>query len=69
METKRNPIDEQLAQVLESTLRDDPENNEATLIFNFFECFNKYKFILTTIPIRTAVIVEKMNPVIASSGR
>ena len=69
METKRNPIDEQLAQVLESTLIDDPENNETTLIFNFFECLNTYTFMPTTIPISIAVMLEKINPVIASSGR
>jgi hypothetical protein len=69
VETKRNPIDEQLAQVLESTLKDDPENNETTLIFKFFECLNTYTFMPTTIPISTAVMLEKINPVIASSGR
>jgi hypothetical protein len=69
MVTRRKPIDEQLAHVLEITLRVDPEKNEPTLIFKPLECFNTYTFMLTTIPIRTAVIVERMNPNTASSGR
>jgi len=69
VETRRKPIDEQLAHVLEITLKVEPEKNEPTLIFKPLECFNKYTFILTTIPISTAVIVERMNPNIASSGR
>ena len=71
VETKRNPIDEQLAHVLEIMPRVDPEKNEPRfiLIFKLRECFNIYTFILTTIPIRIAVIVERINPVTASLGR
>jgi len=69
VETRRKPIDEQLAHVLEITLKVDPEKNEPTLIFKPLECFNTYMFMLTTIPMRTAVIVERMNPDTASSGR
>jgi hypothetical protein len=69
VETRRKPIDEQLAHVLEITLKVEPEKNEPTLIFKPLECFNTYTFMLTTIPIRTAVIAERMNPNTASSGR
>ena len=69
VETRRKPIEEQLAHVLEITLKVEPEKNEPTLIFKPLECFNAYTFMLTTIPIRTAVIVERMNPNTASSGR
>ena len=50
VETRRKPSEEQLAHVLEITLRIDPEKNEPTLIFKPLECFNIYTFILTTIP-------------------
>jgi hypothetical protein len=69
VETRRKPIDEQLAQVLESKLKEEPENSEARFTFKFFDCLNTYTFMLTTIPISAAVILERMNPVIASSGR
>jgi len=69
IETSRKPREEQLAQVLEITLKVDPEKNEPILIFKPLECLNKYRFILTTIPITTAVIVERRNPNTASSGR
>ena len=69
METRRKPIDEQLAHVLERTPRADPEKNEVTLILKPLECLNTYTFILTTTPKRIDVIVKRMNPVIASSGK
>jgi hypothetical protein len=63
------PREEQLAHMLERTLIEDAENKEAA--FNFFplECSNTYTFMLTTIPNRIAVIVEKIKPIIASSGK
>ena len=69
VETRRNPIDEQLAHVLEIMLRVDPEKSEPMLAFKLPECFSTYTFILTTMPIRIAVIVDRINPVTASSGR
>jgi hypothetical protein len=69
VDTRKKPIDEQLAHVLEITLKVEPEKKEPTLIFKPLEYFNTYTFMLTTIPIRTAVIVERMNPNTASSGR
>jgi hypothetical protein len=69
VETRRKPSEEQLAHVLEITLKVDPEKNEPIFIFEPLECFNTYTFILTTIPKITAVIVETINPNTASSGR
>jgi hypothetical protein len=69
VDTSRKPNEEQLAHVLEIILRVEPEKNEPIFIFKPLECFNTYMFILTTIPMRTAVIVERMNPNTASSGR
>lgn len=69
VETRRKPNEEQLAHVLESTLKVDPEKNEAVVIFKPLECLNTYTFMLTTTPISTAVMFERMNPVTASSGR
>ena len=69
VEIRRKPSEEQLAHVLEITLKVDPEKNEPIFIFEPLECFNTYTFILTTIPKRTAVIVETINPNTASSGR
>ena len=68
-DTRRKPTEEQLAQVLEIKLKVEPEKNEPKLILMPFECLITYKFMLTTVPIRTAVKVDRMNPVIASSGR
>jgi hypothetical protein len=39
---RRKPIDEQLAQVLEIMLNDEPENNEVPSIFNPFKFLNTY---------------------------
>jgi len=69
VETRRKPTDEQLAQVLESILSVEPEKSEPIVTFKFPECFNTYTFILTTIPISIAVIVERINSINASSGR
>lgn len=69
VETRRKPTDEQLAQVLEIKLSVEPEKSELIVTFRFPECFIIYTFILTTIPIRIAVIVERINPITASSGR
>ena len=69
VETRRKPNEEQLAHVLDSTLKVDPEKNEAAVIFKPFEFLNIYTFMLTTTPMRTAVMFERINPVTASSGR
>lgn len=69
VDTSRKPNEEQLAHVLEIILRVEPEKNEPIFIFKPLECFNTYTFILTTIPMRIAVIVESMNPNAASLGR
>ena len=61
-------MDEQLAHVLESTLIVEPDRKEASPIFSF-ECLNTYTFMLTTIPKRIEVIVARMKPITASSGR
>jgi hypothetical protein len=55
--------------VLERTPRAEPEKSDVLLILNPFECLNMYRFILTTIPNRIDIIVERMNPVTASSGK
>jgi len=68
VEARRKPNEEQLAHVLD-TLKVDPEKNEAAVIFKPFECLNTYTFMLTTTPIRTDVMFERINPVTASSGR
>jgi hypothetical protein len=68
VDTRRNPNEEQLAHVLESTLTVEPEKNEARFIFNF-ECFKTYTFMLTTIPKSIEAIVERIKPTTASSGR
>jgi hypothetical protein len=69
VETRRKPTDEQLAHVLEIILKVEPEKSEPMVTFKFPEYFNIYTFILTTIPIRIAVIVERINPITVSSGR
>ncbi len=56
---RTKPSEEQLAHVLESTLRDEPENKDDTLTFSFFECLRSYTFMLTTMPIRIDVIFER----------
>ena len=68
VETMRNPSEEQLAQVLESTLTVEPEKKEARFIFNF-ECFKTYRFMLTIIPNNIEVSVERIKPITASFGR
>jgi hypothetical protein len=68
VDTRKNPNEEQLAHVLESTPNEDPEKNEAAFIFKFV-CLNMYMFMLTTTPYNTAVIVARINPGTASSGK
>ncbi len=68
VETRRNPSEEQLAHVLESTPTVDPEKNDAKLIFTF-ECLNRYTFIPTTIPRSIEIIFERIDPTTASFGR
>jgi len=58
VDIRRNPNEEQLAQVLERTLKDEPENNDRIPTFKPFECFMTNTFMLTTTPARTAVIFE-----------
>ena len=69
VETRRKPTDKQLAQVLEIILNVEPEKSEPIVTLRFPECLTIYVFILTTIPIRIPVIVERINPATASSGR
>jgi hypothetical protein len=69
VETRTKPNEGQLVHVLDRTLKVDPEKNEAAVIFKPFECLNTYTFMLTTTPIRPAVMFERINPVTASSGR
>jgi len=68
IDTRRNPREEQLAHVLESTLRAEPENKDVRLDLTT-EFLNTYKFILTTIPKNIEVKVERIKPRIASSGK
>ena len=68
VETSRNPSEEQLAHVLESTLKVDPDKNDLTLIFNF-ECLNTNMFMLTIIPRITEVIFVRIKPTTASGGK
>jgi hypothetical protein len=63
------PMEEQLAQVLESTLRVEPENRDDKLTFSFFECLSTYTFMLTTKPMRIDVIFERTKPATASPGK
>jgi hypothetical protein len=63
------PPYEQLAHMLEIMLRVEPEKSEPIVTFKFPKYFTIYTFILTTIPISIAVIVERINPITASSGR
>jgi hypothetical protein len=69
VETRRKPIEEQLAHVLESTLNVDPERNDLIFIFKPFERLSTYTFILTTTPKRIAVILDRIKPVTTSSGK
>jgi hypothetical protein len=62
VDISRNPNEEQLAQVLERTLKDEPENNDRISTFKSIECFMTYTFMHTTTPARTAVIFEIINP-------
>ena len=41
----------------------EPEKSEPIVTFRLPECFTIYTFILTTIPIRTADIVERITPI------
>jgi len=68
VEARKNPREEQLTHILESTLSDDPESNEVLRIF-IFECLNTYMFILTTIPNSIAIMFARIKPTTASSGR
>jgi hypothetical protein len=70
VETIRKPSEEQLAHVPETMLRVDPENNETKpSFFKSFECFNTKTFKLMTVPIRTAIVDERIKSTLASSGR
>ena len=68
VDTSKNPSEEQLAHVLESMPSEDPEKNEVAFIF-IFEFLNMYMFIPTTIPNNMEVMVARINPTTASSGR
>jgi hypothetical protein len=64
----RKPIEEQLAQALEAIANSEPENIDLSN-FSFIELLNIYTFMATNIPISTEVILVRINPVMASSGR
>jgi hypothetical protein len=66
---RTNPSEEQLTHVLESKFSDVPENTDDILTVSFFECFSRYTFMLTTMPIRIAVIFEITKPITASLGK
>ena len=67
VEMIRKPIEEQLAQALDITLNAVPENRD--LPTRNLECFSKYRFMLTRIPSNIEVILVRIKPAIASSGR
>ena len=69
VDSRINPSEEQLAHVLESTLRDEPENKDDILSFLFIECLSTYTFMLTTMPKRMDVIFERRKPATASLGK
>jgi hypothetical protein len=69
VETRRNATDEQLTHMFEIMLKVEPEISEPMVSFKFSEYFNTYTFILTTIPMSIADVVERINPNAASSGR
>jgi hypothetical protein len=65
VEARRKPTDEQLAHVLEIMLRADPEKmNQGCSLFS-----KLLNVLMHTIPIRIAIIVERINPITASSGK
>jgi len=61
------PIEEQLAHALLITPRNEPEIHDLPILR--FECFIRYMFIATTIANMIDMMIVKMNPIIASSGR
>lgn len=66
VEIIKNPIDEQLAQALETIPKTDPESNDLSSLN--FEFFIAYTFIEITIAKRIALKLAIINPVSASSG-
>jgi hypothetical protein len=68
VDIRRNPIEEQLTHVLDNMLKPIPENSDDLLICNL-KCFIAYTFMLTKIPIRTALMFVRIKLVIASSGK
>jgi hypothetical protein len=56
VDIRRNPSEEQLAQVLERTLIVEPENSDRIPVFKPFECLMIYRFMLITAPARTDYI-------------
>jgi hypothetical protein len=70
VETRRKATDEQLTHTcFEIMLKVEPGISEPMVSFKFCEYFNTYTFILTTTPMSIADIVERINPITASSGR
>ena len=63
----RKPIEEQLAQALETIDGIEPDTIDLSSLS--FEFLITYTFMATNIPINTEVIFVRTNPVIASSGR
>ena len=62
----RNPTDEQLAHVLETIPKREPESNDLSNLRSAF--LITYTFIEITIAKRVALVLVIMNPSIASSG-
>jgi len=69
VDIRTKPSEEQLAHMLESTLRDDPENNDELLTFSLLECLSTYTFMPTTMLISIAVILETMKSTTPSLGK
>ena len=67
MDIKRKPIEEQLAQALDTIPKIEPDNNDLSNMS--FEFLITYTFMATNIPISIQVIFARTNPAIASSGR
>lgn len=62
-----NPIEEQLAHALGNMARNELEINDlSNLIFEFL---NRKIFIEITTPKSNALVVDKMNPTMASFGK
>ena len=66
VEIIKNPTDEQLAHVLDTIPKREPESNDLSNLRSAF--LSTYTFIGNTIAKRIALVFVIMNPSIASSG-